>query len=261
MKYKIKDRNEIFIREDEGVSIVLLKQKHDQFILNETGVVMFKLILDNFDTDLVLNSLQKKYDEIDIEILRNDMENIIRMLKIYNIIIFEDEIYNVIPSTQNITTVDENDYERIEFFIRNNRCDDMFISGTDYYYNAVNIRAHIINNQEYYFCKKDENGEIVGVIVINPNLNNSVINITALIINKEKTDDEKCSISKELIEYASKSMINKVNKIRISFYSLHDEKIKFLKIYLSIGFKIEAELKEEYLNKSLYLYSLLNDKL
>lgn len=43
--------------------MVLFKEKHDQFILNGTGLVMFNLILENNQTQKVLEEL-KKYMKI-----------------------------------------------------------------------------------------------------------------------------------------------------------------------------------------------------
>lgn len=63
MRYQIKDKHNFFIREDGDSSMVLFKVKHDQFILNGTGLVMFNLILENNQTQKVLEEL-KKYMKI-----------------------------------------------------------------------------------------------------------------------------------------------------------------------------------------------------
>ena len=42
----------------------------------------------------------------------------------------------------------ENDYEKVGRFVEENRCSDFFVAGGKGYYTAVNIRAHIMNNQE-----------------------------------------------------------------------------------------------------------------
>lgn len=63
MRYQIKDKHNFFIREDGDSSMVLFKEKHDQFILNGTGLVMFNLILENNQTQKVLEEL-KKYMKI-----------------------------------------------------------------------------------------------------------------------------------------------------------------------------------------------------
>lgn len=59
MRYQIKDKHNFFIREDGDSSMVLFKEKHDQFILNGTGLVMFNLILENNQTQKVLEELKK----------------------------------------------------------------------------------------------------------------------------------------------------------------------------------------------------------
>lgn len=257
MKYQIKDRDEFFIREDRTTSVVLFKEKHDQFILNETGLAMFNLILDNDDTELVLQELKNKYTEVNDLILRNDLENILRMLKMYDIVYLGDEIDNLKSTNKNILAVDENDYEVVGKFLEKNRKEDVFIAGGKGYYTPANIRAHIMNNQEYYYYKKDEKGNIIGTIVVTPNINgNSVVNITAFVVCKDKSDEEKIDIEKGLIKYAWESMTNQVNKMRISFYAKHNEIASFLHMFLKLGFILEAELKNECIEKSLFLYSL-----
>lgn len=49
-----------------------------------------------------------------------------------------------------------------------------------------------------------------------------------------------------------KSMINQVNKLRISFYAKEGNEVSFLGMYKKLGFEKEAELKDEYENKSLF---------
>ena len=44
MRYQIKDKHNFFIREDGDSSMVLFKEKHDQFILNGTGLKILKLL-------------------------------------------------------------------------------------------------------------------------------------------------------------------------------------------------------------------------
>lgn len=92
MRYQIKDKHNFFIREDGDSSMVLFKEKHDQFILNGTGLVMFNLILENNQTQKVLEELKKIYENIEIAVLENDLQDIIRMLKMYGILVMEQEI-------------------------------------------------------------------------------------------------------------------------------------------------------------------------
>ncbi len=258
MKYQIKDRNSFFVRKDGNASIVLFKEKHDQFILNSTGLVMFELILDSNETEDVLEKLKSTYRDIKEEVLYDDLQDIIRMLSMYGILSYEEENTQE-RNEQLIAAVDEIDYEKVACFIENNRSSDCFTAGGRGYYTAVNIRAHVINNQEYYYRKIDADGNIEGAIVIVPNINNnSVVIITALVTSREKSEEERQKIGKELIEYVKKSMINQVNKLRISFYANTEENIRFLKMFKSLGFEKEAELKNEYENSSLYLYSMFD---
>ena len=96
-----------------------------------------------------------------------------------------------------------------------------------------------------------------GLIIVVPNVsNNSVVNITTLVVSKEKNREERIKIAKDLMDYAMKSMINQVNKLRISFYAKEGNEVSFLGMYKKLGFEKEAELKDEYENKSLFLYSM-----
>ena len=257
MRYQIKDKHNFCIREDGDSSMVLFKEKHDQFILNGTGLVMFNLILENNQTQKVLEELKKIYENIEIAVLENDLQDIIRMLKMYGILVMEQEIEENVCKHTDISAVDENDYEKVGRFVEENRCSDFFVAGGKGYYTAVNIRAHIMNNQEYYFYKIGENGKIDGLIIVVPNVsNNSVVNITTLVVSKEKNREERIKIAKDLMDYAMKSMINQVNKLRISFYAKEGNEVSFLGMYKKLGFEKEAELKDEYENKSLFLYSM-----
>ena len=163
MRYQIKDKHNFFIREDGDSSMVLFKEKHDQFILNGTGLVMFNLILENNQTQKVLEELKKIYENIEIAVLENDLQDIIRMLKMYGILVMEQEIEENVCKHTDISAVDENDYEKVGRFVEENRCSDFFVAGGKGYYTAVNIRAHIMNNQEYYFYKIGENGSFVSL--------------------------------------------------------------------------------------------------
>lgn len=83
-----------------------------------------------------------------------------------------------------------------------------------------------------------------------------VLNVTALVVSKDKNEEERKEIENELLSYVCKSMINQVNKFRISFYANTDESVSFLRMFELLGFEKEAELKNEYKKKSLFLYSL-----
>ena len=129
MRYQIKDKHNFFIREDGDSSMVLFKEKHDQFILNGTGLVMFNLILENNQTQKVLEELKKIYENIEIAVLENDLQDIIRMLKMYGILVMEQEIEENVCKHTDISAVDENDYEKVGRFVEENRCSDFFVAG------------------------------------------------------------------------------------------------------------------------------------
>lgn len=118
MRYQIKDKHNFFIREDGDSSMVLFKEKHDQFILNGTGLVMFNLILENNQTQKVLEELKKIYENIEIAVLENDLQDIIRMLKMYGILVMEQEIEENVCKHTDISAVDENDLKKLDVLLK-----------------------------------------------------------------------------------------------------------------------------------------------
>jgi hypothetical protein len=255
MNYEIEDRSKFFIRDSGNASMVLFKEKHDQFMLNNTGVVMFNLLLDNEKTEDVISELQKRYKTVDKSVLENDMQDIIRMLKMYGILKLDEEKTEKLNSTD-IKAVDENDYDKVGRFIEDNRSEKHLVAGGKGYYTAVNIRAHVMNSQEYYYTKVDSDGNIEGAIVVVPNVSSSsVVNITALVVSRLVSKSRAAEIERELLDYVYASMINTVNKFRISYFAIN-ENVPFLSEFRALGFTKEAELKKEFGNKSMFLYSL-----
>lgn len=255
MKYKIKSRDNFFVREDGNASLVLFKERNDQFLLNSTGLFMFNLILENTETETVLDELVKTYRNVELAILENDLQDIIRMLKIYDILSVQQE-QSIEIMQAGVMAADENDYEKIGCFIENNRCKDYYVAGGKGYYKAVNMRMHVMNDQEYYYVKINASGNIEGAIVVSPSLNGySVVNVTALVISKDKTKEERLEIGKELLEYVRKSMVNPVNKFRVTFYANSEKRVAFLNMFEDLGFEKEAELRKEHGEQSMFFYS------
>lgn len=56
--------------------------------------------------------------------LENDLQDIIRMLKMYGILVMEQEIEENVCKHTDISAVDENDYEKVGRFVEENRCSD-----------------------------------------------------------------------------------------------------------------------------------------
>ena len=256
MNYKIINKDEFFIREDKKTTIVMIRKTAEQFLLNISGYFIFRTIIDNTNTDTVLEKVQDKFVNVDSQILKKDIDNIIRMMKIYNIIdIDTEEKKNDL--SEKISAVDEDEYTNINEFIEKNRKNKFLISGGKGYYVPQNIRSHVMNNQEYYYSITCD-AEYKAVAVVLPNVRNtSVINLTTLIF--DRCTDEKVMIEygKQLLEHVKRNMINQVNKIRVSFYAGSEcESPQFLELLKKIGFEYEAVLEREYEEQNLYMYCM-----
>ncbi len=254
MKYTFVRKDDFFIREDKEISAVIIRQTAEQFLLNSTGVKIFKYLLDNNDTDIVLELMLEEYGKVNKEVINKDILNIVNLLKIYNIIKAdglkeqkEDKIYKV-------AAIDEDMYAEAGHFIEKNRSKMFLISGVKGYYVPQNIRSRIMSNQEYYYGITEDN-EYKCIAVINPNLNNtSVINLSTLVFDNKINLDVMVDKGKEIIEYIIKNMFCKVNKVRFSYYSNNDEEPEFLDVLKNIGFEKEANLKKEYKDFDMHIY-------
>lgn len=248
------EKNNFFKREEKERTILFVRDVEAQFILNKNGEKIFEEIISNNDLKIVRTKIHEKFASIDERILNRDIDNIFNMLRIYGIVENENE-KEKIRGNNCVKAVDEDEYNLIEKFIEENRGEDALISGPEGYYVPQNIRAHVMNNQEYYYVYV-QNGKIESLISVTPNLNQtSVINIMTLIFEKSLSRGKKKMILEKMVCHIEKSMINPVNKFRITYYSKNKENEPFfLESIKELGFKYENILKREYKDMDLYLY-------
>ena len=257
MKYKLLEKNNFFISERDKAAILLIRETSEQFILNDSGLFIFQEALKQSDSEIVLKKVVQKYKNVDLEILKSDVKNILRMMKIYSIISYDDMYDMVDKSNSRVGCIEEDEYAVIGNFIENNQCAENLLIGIKGYYSPANIRAHVMNNQEYYYgIKKDDNSYLAAMVVI-PNLEkSSVVNITTLVFDKKLNKKDAVVNGKEMIEYVRNSMINEITKFRVSFYAMPDEMPIYVELLEKIGFKLEVELKNENGKQSMFLYTL-----
>lgn len=256
MKYKFINANDYFLRDDADTSVLIIRKNADQFLLNKTGLKIFRYLEKNKDTDDVLKLMSNEYPMIKKETILNDILDIVNLLDIYNIIDCKNKDYTI---SDGMSALDEDNYELAEKFIERNRSDDFLISGSKGYYTSQNIRTNIMNNKEYYY-NIAHNSKFNCILVINPNINgSSVINISSLIFDIKVKHEDRVKLAKKLLEYVISKMTFKVNKIRFTFLANNDTDPKFLKLFEDIGFKKEAILKKEFNNYDMHLYILCVD--
>ena len=253
MRYTFTKKDDFFVREDKETSVIIIRQTAEQFLLNQTGLKIFKYLINNNDTDLVLEMMLKEYVDADKEIVNKDILAIINLLKIYNIIEVEEPNEH---KKDKISAIDEDRYEEVGNFIEKNRNQKFLISGFKGYYVPQNIRTHIMSNKEYYYGIIEDD-KYKCIAVINPNLNDtSVMNLSTLVFDEEMDSEDMVNMGKEIIKHMIKNMLYKVNKVRFSYYSKGNEEPQFLKNLKKIGFKKETTLKKEYRDFDMHMYAI-----
>lgn len=252
MEYKIDKTRKYFVRNDSSTAVIMMKDTNEEFILNASGFNIFNLIMKFSDDKIVLEEISKIYKNVNIELLKKDIENIMNLLFIYGIINKKDHCKKDINN--GVSAVDQNQYKKICDFINNNKDSRFLFNNSKEYYTPYNIRYRVMNNLEYYYSKVS-NSSYDCVCAITPNIKNtSVVLMTTVIFNKLSPIEKMISDEREIIEYIKNKMINEVNKFRFQYFSKDDEIPIFLDLQEKVGFEIECKLKKEYLNNNLIIY-------
>ncbi len=254
MQYVSIKKDKLFIREEKKTNIILLKDTTQQFLLNSVGLNMLKIILDNTDDEEVLNQIFELYPSEDRNRITRDLRDLFNLLQIYNIVFFEKENDDN-QEGYVVEAISENEYNKVEEFIENNREHYCFIGAQSGYYIPQNVRTHIMNNSEYYFSAKID-GKIKAIMAFVPNKENSVMLLATLAFEKNITDEEMVKIWEDMSHHAVQKTKNKATKIRWSYYSKRGEEPESLSFLKKVGFKEEAVLQKEMKNYDMYIYTL-----
>ncbi|MBO4863980.1 MAG: hypothetical protein J5517_06425 [Eubacterium sp.] len=255
MKYTV-NNVDYFVRDDADVSVIFVKDTAQRFMLNKSGMAIFQSILDNNDTDDVLDIYTEKYPQVSNDILLQDINDIYNIMNIFDMVSEVDR--GPIDSLYGIEALNEDDYKIASDFIKSNlRPDCLLPSMNGKYYTAQNIRFLIMTDKEYFYCNKSD-GEIDMLVSINPNVGNiNVINVVTVAFKSDLSDDYKVSLFESILEHIKKNMVKPVTKFRISILSEKNclDQIKFLSLFKSVGFELEAELEKETEKESLFIFS------
>lgn len=256
MKYSLKNLN-YFVRDDQDVSVVLIKDNAQRFLLNRTGKMIFDNIINCSDTESVINKMKAVYPNVSSDILEQDVTDIFNIMNIYDIVHREEES-NSADDQETIEAVNEDDYKKLSDYIiknMNNKC--LISNKVPAYFGATSIRARIMTNSEYYYCVK-KNGKFELVISVKPNIENTnVVLITNIIFDKELEFDSLKKSFEALLKHINKNMVKKITKFRMTFLSktnLEDDNV-LLKMMSETGFELETVLEKETEEENLYMYS------
>lgn len=251
--YKLSSNIDYFIQENnDGGGKVIIRDTAEQFILNEPSMVIFKKIMNAESIDEIVNYILDIYNSTKEEV-EKDVYDILNFLSIYNLVVFNDKRETIVDY---VGAINENNYNIVKDFIHKNKNEFSIFSSIKDYYSPRNIRAHIMNNKEYYYMISDA-GEIKAIVSIVPNLGQtSVVLLTTMVFSKDLSEREIIRYGKLIIEKIKKTMINVVNKIRCSFYCKKGEIPIAIKVLKELGFKEETRLQNEYEENDILMYTL-----
>ncbi len=257
MKYTV-NNIDYFVREDADVSVIFVKNNAQRFMLNKSGMAIFQTILDNSDTDDVLDIYTEKYPQVSNDVLLQDINDIYNIMNIFDLVSEEDR--DTGDSLYGIEAVNEDDYKVVSDFIKSNlRSECLLPSMNGMLYTAQNIRFLTMTDKEYFYYNKSD-GKIDMLVSVNPNVGNiNVVNISTVVFSSGLSDDYKKSLFESMLDHIVNSMVKPVTKFRISVLAPKDcvEQIEFLKLFKSVGFELEAELEHETEKESLFMFSKL----
>ena len=169
MKYIVKNKNDFFIKgSDSKIKLIFSRNTEVHFFINSTAAYIFDICDKYSDTDQIVELISSKYPDIDKNIINRDISDLFSLLSIYGVVEIKDDKSN----TTNIVAqpfayvVGDKEYIEIERFIKSNfnKSNYGFVSATNpKYYDAINIRNHVMMNDEYYFGYRDILGKTIAV--------------------------------------------------------------------------------------------------
>lgn len=238
------DKN-VYIRHEKNNCCTVDSSEYGLKVLNSTATFVFDNCDGNNTLDDIIRLLHKKYADVDMEQLTNDVKEILYYLKDLKLLQFENEKESSGVILKTASDYDFSDMKK--FIITNKNRDDIFI----YERSPVFYREHLLRSRQFslnelsYICKVEN--EMRHLITINQlDMLTGVTKITLFIcdVNEENFRSFFDYVVKDLKRFG-------VNKIE--FHQI-EGLIKF-NLYSELGFIEEALLKKEYKGRDIAVYS------
>ena len=258
MKYKMLNHEEYYFRkESNGTGILLIKKHGYQIFLNKTGSLIVEL-LDKFeDINEIFDELKIKFPLVDGCILKQDLNEMIDLFKLYTLIEIETSTNTVYS---NITFAGDCDYIAVSKFIKNNLEKHKYnFTQVDSlsYFEPVALRYRTFHNHEYCISSRKDGVIQAVVMIIPPNGTSNVVHVSGLVLSAKIDKRNILEIIKKTIKVIIDKIPNQINKIRIN--QLNDPSVntecELVDVFKELDFEKECILKKEMNNKDLVMFT------
>ncbi|MCL2249573.1 MAG: hypothetical protein FWC13_09915 [Oscillospiraceae bacterium] len=263
MNYEYKD-GIIKYRQSEstGVSLLMTEGNH-RLILNNTGVEILDYLPHYTNTNDVLKRMIKDYPLVDENVLKFDMDEILRIFEIYSVIEIKDTHIECNDNLEEYVIAGDTSYKKIsEFIIRSIRSNAIkYYQETDeLFYSPFNMRLRIMDNREYGVYVAVNNDIKAYLSVVCPPIGTSAVLIIGSLFFKEGLSQEEMLVFLPNMINRIARVINtyrKIFKIRIALIDERYPEI-ILDMFRRINFEHECTLKSETLlgDAQFYTYFL-----
>lgn len=260
MKYKYNNKETIIKQETCDTYLLIAKGAKYKFVINKTGKEVYDLLKKYDDVNDIVYEIHKYYTNIDENVLKTDIYEILKCFEIYNLIELNDEEYNKINGLHCYFNGDLH-YKNVNKFIIS-ELDNNSIKlcpHNNIYYSIMLMRMRQMQNQEYQVIVQNDN-KIVSYASFscNPINISKVLTINDFIFAESLTRNKIDHYFKLMIEKAYNifNQYSEIVKIRIGCNSTtyNDLSIKLLKDY---GFKESVHLYNETINGDLYFFDYI----
>lgn len=257
MKYSVKD-NELFYVKDSGNSISLVFNKSNQtsFYINSTAKYIYNICKYHESTEDIVKHLKEKYRNVDEKILERDVKDFFSILSIYGVIEYEESTIDSLD--KGVLIVGDNEYFEVEKFLKNNfeKKEFSFITANNVkYFSTLNMRMHVMSNQEYFFAYKLEEIKVV-ISIIPPSPKSTVILINGIIYDDGIEEVDLKKYIDLILNRICELFKTNLKKFRISISEDSLSSLQsFIQFISTLGFRIECVLHDEIDTGNLVMYT------
>lgn len=229
---------------------------------------MYNLLNKNNTIEDIVEDMKKIYSNADINILKKDVEEIMRLFEIYSIVEIEEEKQTVNEKNKYYFNGDLN-YKKVSAFILDQLSDHKSIrlcneKAKKIYYSPLMMRTRVMQNQEFQLFAEGEEGIVAYTAMTSQPINiSNTITFKDIVFSRDLSEAQiifylNGLIKKAVLFYNKKRSFK---TIRVNANSI-DKADKLVDILKKVGFVETACLKEETILGDLYFYDYaINDRI
>lgn len=266
MNYKY-NNNAIQLRrdEDDGTSMVLLRETQHKLILNKTGNEILDILPDYTNSENLLATYVQRYPTVDSRILEKDIYEILKNFEIFNII---NAIDNDDDKNDGIkySMVGDVDYKKVSNFINkalSKKGEKQSASGIDVsYFSPLSLRTRTMKSKEFgVYCS--ENDIVISYMSISlDNITTSnTVTINHIFLEDSLSFEASMEAFSGMIAHCQRDLmeVKQFKKMRMALIK-NDINHNLINFFLQCGFEEECVLKDENIQGDMGYYTLFFQK-